>query len=135
MSELLFGEEVRRIVGCSMEVLNTIGHGLHEKIYENALVVELKINRIPVVQQPQHPVIYKSVEVGKYIPDLVCFDKILVDTKTIDSVTDREMGQMINYLRITGLELGLLINFKRARLEWKRVVLEKEPRMNANRRE
>ena len=65
--------------------------------------------------------IYKTVEVGKFIPDLICFDKIIVDAKTIQSISDREIGQMLNYLKITGLEVGLIINFKHARLEWKRV--------------
>ena len=125
MTELIFKEECHRIVGCSMEVANSIGHGLHEKVYENALVVEFRLQQINVVQQPEYPVIYKSVEVGKYIPDLICFEQIVVDAKTIERITDHEIGQMLNYLKITGLEIGLLINFKHAKLEWKRVVLEK----------
>ena len=116
-----FEEESRQIIGCAMTVSNEIGHGLHEKIYENALVVELGINSIGVEQQKAFPVIYKTVEVGKFIPDLICFEKIVVDTKTIESITDREIGQMLNYLRITGMSVGLIINFKHARLEWKRV--------------
>ena len=78
---------------------------------------------IPVIQQPRFDVWYKSVKVGEYIPDLICFDKIVVDTKTIERITDHEMGQMLNYLKITGLRLGLIINFKYAKLEWRRVVL------------
>lgn len=69
--------------------------------------------------------VYKSVVVGKYIPDLICFGQIIVDAKTIERITDHEMGQMLNYLKITRLKLGLLINFKHAKLEWKRVVLER----------
>ena len=106
-----------------MEVLNEVGHGFHEKIYENALVVEFGLKQIPFQQQTQHPVIYKTVQVGIYIPDLICFDVIVVDTKTIDKITDHEIGQMLNYLRITGCQLGIIINFKNAKLEWKRVVL------------
>ena len=117
-----FEEETRRIIGCAMEVSNEIGHGLHEKIYENALVVEFGISNISVAQQLSFPVIYKSVEVGKFIPDLICFEEIIVDTKTIESITDREIGQMLNYLRIADSSVGLIINFKHARLEWKRVV-------------
>lgn len=106
-----------------MEVSNAIGHGLYEKVYENALVVELGINDIAVEQQKNFPVIYKTVEVGKFIPDLICFEKIIVDTKTIPVISDREIGQMMNYLKITGMEVGLVINFKHARLEWKRVAI------------
>lgn len=124
MTELICKQEVHRIVGCAMEVLNTIGHGLHEKIYENALVVEFGLQVIAVQQQPEFPVIYKSVNVGSYIPDLICFEQIVVDAKTIEKITDHEIGQMLNYLKITGMKVGLLINFKHAKLEWKRVVLE-----------
>ena len=121
-NELLLKQEVHQIVGCSMEVLNTPGHGLHEKIYENSLVVEFGIQKVPFVQQPEFPVTYKSTNVGKYIPDLICFNAIVVDTKTIEQITDREVGQMLNYLKITKLKVGLLVNFKQAKLEWRRVV-------------
>lgn len=124
-NDLMLKKEVHHIVGCAMEVLNLLGHGLLEKPYENALVVEFGLQNIPYQQQRSFDVMYKNVKVGEYIPDLICFDKIVVDTKTIDRITDNELGQMLNYLRITGLELGLILNFKRARLDWKRVVLEK----------
>ena len=125
MPDLLLKDEVHRIVGCAMEVLNTLGHGLLEKPYENALVVEFGLQGISFRQQPKFDVVYKGVRVGEYIPDLICCDKIVVDTKTIDRIGDYELGQMLNYLRITGLEVGLIVNFKRANLEWKRVVLQK----------
>ena len=106
-----------------MEVLNTLGHGLLEKPYENALVVEFRLQGIPYKQQPRFDVIYKGVKVGEYVPDLIVFDKIVVDTKVIEKITDHEIGQVLNYLKITGLKLGLVLNFRRARLEWKRVAL------------
>ncbi|MDX8394402.1 MAG: GxxExxY protein [Mariprofundales bacterium] len=120
--ELLFKTSAHQIVGCAMEVLNVLGNGLLEKPYENALVVEFELQGIPFQQQPIFDVIYKSVKVGKYIPDLICFDKIVVDIKTVERIGNHEIGQMLNYLKITGLPLGLLINFKHARLEWKRVI-------------
>jgi GxxExxY protein len=120
---LILKEEVHRIVGCAMEVLNTIGHGFHEKIYENALVVEFGLQLISVQQQPEFSIVYKSVDVGTYIPDLICFEAVVVDAKTIEHISDLEIGKMLNYLKITGHKLGLLINFKNAKLEWKRVVL------------
>ena len=122
--KLVFKDEVHQIVGCAMEVLNTLGHGLLEKPYENALVVEFGLRGIPYRQQPRFDVEYKSVKVGEYVPDLICFDRIVVDTKTIERITNHEIGQMMNYLKITGCKLGLLLNFKHARLEWKRIVLE-----------
>ncbi len=67
--------------------------------------------------------IYKSVKVGEYIPDLIVFDEIVVDTKTIDRIIDVERGQILNYLKITQLRVGLLLNFKHPKLEWERLVL------------
>lgn len=116
-------EESRCIIGCAFEVLNTLGHGLLEKPYENALVVEFRQQGIPYSQQPRFPVIYKSIHVGEYIPDLIVFDKIIVDTKTIEKIGNNEKAQMINYLKITSLRVGLILNFKHAKLEWGRIVL------------
>ena len=66
--------------------------------------------------------IYKGVKVGEYIPDLIVFHKIVVDVKVIDRITDHEVGQILNYLKITGLKLGIILNFRRAKLEWKRII-------------
>ena len=121
---LLFKDEVYAITGAAMEVLNTPGNGLNEKVYENALVVECRLRRIPFDQQPRFPVDYKGCRVGEFIPDLILHGKIIVDTKTIDRITDVELSQMLNYLRVTGLPLGIIINFKHAKLEVKRVILE-----------
>ncbi len=106
-----------------MEVLNTLGHGFNEKVYENALVVEFESRNIPYEQQRHFDVLYKSVKVGEYVPDLFVFDGIVVDTKTIEGVTDNDRGQIINYLKTTGRRVGLILNFKHARLEWERFVL------------
>ena len=122
-SELVLKEEVHQIVGCAMEVLNTLGHGMLEKPYENSLVVEFQLQSIDYQQQKLFPVLYKNIKVGEYIPDLICFEQVVVDTKTIEGIGDHEIGQMLNYLRITGLRVGLILNFKRAKLEWKRIVL------------
>jgi GxxExxY protein len=120
---LLNEDETRQIIGCAMEVLNGLGHGLLEKPYENALVVEFGLRGISFKQQPRFDVIYKSVKVGEYIPDLIAFDQIVVDAKVIEQITDLEIGQILNYLKITGLKVGLILNFKRPKLEWKRIVL------------
>lgn len=122
-NEILLKDEVYRVVDVAFEVLKTLGHGLHEKPYENALAVEFGLKGIPFTQQPRFPVSYKGVSVAEFVPDLVVFDSLVVDTKVIERITDHERGQMLNYLRITGLEVGLIFNFKRAKLEWERVVL------------
>ena len=120
--ELIFKEEVFDVVGCAMEVLNELGHGLLEKPYENALVVEFGLKNIQVQQQSRYELMYKGVQVGEYIPDLIAHGKLVVDTKVIEQITDHELGQMVNYLKITGLKVGLILNFKRSKLEWKRIV-------------
>ena len=96
-SKLLLGNESKAIIGCAMEVLNTLGHGLLEKSYENALAVELRLRSIPYQQQPQFDVVYKSVRVGEYIPDLIAFNQVIVETKTIDKITNHEISQVLNY--------------------------------------
>ena len=121
--KLLLKEEVFQIVGCAIEVLNTLGHGLLEKPYENALVVEFGLRKIPFRQQPSFDVLYKGHRVGLFIPDLIAFDALIVDAKMIDRITDHERGLMLNYLRITRLRVGLILNFKHRKLEWERIVL------------
>lgn len=119
-------EETRPIVGCAMQVLNTLGHGFHEKVYENALCVEMMAKGIPFEQQPRFPIYYRSVQVGEYIPDLIALSSIVIDTKTIERIGDLEVGRMLNYLRSTGLGIGLIINFKRPHLEWRHVWLRSD---------
>lgn len=133
--ELILKVEVYAVVGAALEVLNVRGHGLHEKIYENCLCIEFRLRDVPYAQQERHRVFYKEEVVGEYVPDIVVQEAIIVDTKTIERITDHDRGQMLTYLRITGLEVGVILNFKHARLEWERIVLTKEPRMNANERE
>ena len=116
---LILKDEVFEIVGCGMEVLNYVGHGFHEKPYENALVVEFGLRRIPFRQQPHFPILYKGINVGDLVPDLIAFDAAVVD-----AITDHERGQMLNYLRITGLRVGVILNFKHPKLEWERIVLD-----------
>ena len=91
--------------------------------YENALAVEFDLRKIPFRQQPSFDVLYKGRQVGLFVPDLIAFDTIVVDTKVIDRITDHEKGLMLNYLRITNSRVGVILNFKRPKLEWKRIVL------------
>jgi GxxExxY protein len=120
---LLLKTEVFQIVGCAIDVLNTLGHGLLEKPYENALVVEFGLRKIPFRQQPSFDVLYKGQKVGVFVPDLIAFDSVVVDAKMIEQITDHERGLMLNYLRITGLRVGVVLNFKHRKLEWERIAL------------
>ncbi len=120
---LLCRQETEQILGCAFDVLNEVGHGFHEKIYENALTVAFKLKGIPFDQQRRFPVIFRGQLVGEFVPDLLVFDSVIADPKVIDQITDYERGQMINYLRISGKRVALILNFKYARLQWERVVL------------
>ena len=121
--ELVLKDEVYAVISCALEIINGLGHGLHEKPYENALAVEFGHRGIPFVQQPRFPVLWKTVLIGEFIPDLIAYGKIIVDTKTIEYISPNERGQMLNYLRITKLQVGVIINFKKPKLEWERIVL------------
>jgi GxxExxY protein len=121
--KLIHGDLVYTIVGCAFEVLREVGHGLHEKPYENALVVELGLRRLRFEQQRRFEVRYKGVQISEYIPDLIVDDAVVVDAKVIDRITDFERGQMLNYLKITKLRVGLIVNFRRPKLEWERLIL------------
>ena len=121
--KLLYKEQVFQIVGCAIEVLNTLGHGLIEKLYENALVVEFGSRNIPFRQQPPFDVLYKGNKVGLFVPDLIAFDAVVVDTKVVDRITDHERGLMLNHLRITKCRVGVILNFKHPKLEWARIIL------------
>ena len=122
-SKLIEADKTHAILGAAFDVLNELGHGLHEKPYENSLIVEFDFRDIPWSQQARYHLLYKGHRVAEYVPDLVVFDSIIVDVKVINRITDHERGQMMNYLRITGLRVGLILNFSKAKLEWERIVL------------
>ncbi len=110
------------IIGAAMKVLNTLKPGLDEKLYENALVIELGQRGHTVSQQKSFPVHYDGHLVGTLVPDLIVDDLVIVDPKVASSFTDTHVAQMVGYLAITGLRLALLLNFKHAKLDWKRIV-------------
>ena len=122
-TKLLYKAETEKIIGFAFTVLKEVGHGFNEKIYENSLTVLFRSNSMIFDQQRRFPVFFQGVEVGEFIPDLIVAGIIIVDAKVIDRITDRERGQMLNYLRITKMRVGLILNFHRSRLEWERIVL------------
>ncbi|MCB9981284.1 MAG: GxxExxY protein [Rhodospirillales bacterium] len=111
------------INGCAMSVLNTIGHGFHEKIYENALAIAFDKRNLQFSQQKQFPISFEGQNVGIFIPDFVIEDQIILELKTIDKITNNEKGQVLNYLRASKLSLGIILNFKHAKLDWQRIAL------------
>ena len=123
MTGNLIHEELSgQIIGVAMTVLNELKPGLDEKLYENALVIELQQQGHAVKQQRRFPVHYRGQLIGTLVPDLIVDGLVIVDTKVVSAFNDTHVAQMLGYLAITGLNLALLVNFKRAKLEWKRVV-------------
>ena len=108
-----------------MAVLNKIKPGLDEKLYENALVIELAAHGHTVEQQREYPVHYQGHFIGKLIPDLIVDGKVVANPKVVTAFNDTHIAQMLGYLNITGLEVALLLNFREATLTWKRVVKER----------
>ena len=111
-----------RVIGCALTVANTLGSGFLEKVYENALALELRRAGLAVAQQHGISVVYLGVTVGEYVVDLLVEGVLLVELKTVRALDHGHRAQCINYLRATGMQLCLLLNFGTPRLEIKRVV-------------
>ena len=120
------------IIGIAMEVLNELKPGLDEVLYERAMVIELRRRGHTVAVQNSFPVFYQGELIGSLVPDLIVDDSIIVDPKVVSAFSETHVAQMLGYLNITGLELALLLNFKNARLDWKRVVQQKKDHETAD---
>jgi GxxExxY protein len=122
-NETMKHEEITKdIIGAAMAVLNELKPGLDEKLYENALVIELVARGHTVEQQREYPVHYRGRFIGKLVPDLIVDGKVIADPKVVSAFNNTHIAQMLGYLNITGLEVAMLLNFKEASLTWKRVV-------------
>jgi GxxExxY protein len=120
--EVLHEELSGQIIGAAMDVLNELKPGLDEKLYERALLIELQRRGHTVNPQCSYPVFFRGELIGELKPDLIVDDTVIVDPKVVSAFNETRVAQMIGYLVITRLDLALLLNFKSARLEWKRVV-------------
>ena len=127
MDKLIHEKLSKEIIGDAVQVLNEMRPGLDEKLYERALVIELRRHGRISESQKKFPVFYQSQLIGNLTPDLIVDQKVIVDPKVVAAFNEAHVAQMVGYLTITGLELALLLNFKSARLEWKRVVRQQEP--------
>ena len=115
-------ELTHSIIGCAYAVSNGLGVGYLERVYENALAHELQKAGLRVDQQAPIKVIYDGVSVGEYVADLVVEDQVILELKHAKAIDDTHLAQCLNYLKATGKELGLLINFGTPKAQIKRVV-------------
>ena len=125
MAELLLKDEVYAIVGAMFEVYKTLGTGYLEPVYQEALAVEFASKGIPFEREYRLSIYYKGVMLEKwYTPDFVCFGQIILELKVLRKLGEIEIAQLLNYLNITKLRLGILANFgSTPRLEWNRYVI------------
>lgn len=112
----------REIIGCAYMVSNSLGVGFLEKVYENALAIELKKKSIPFIQQTPIKVYYGDAIIGNFNVDLLVNDSVLVELKTIKSLDENHFAQCINYLKASNLKICLLINFGTNRIQVKRII-------------
>jgi len=112
-----------KIIGAAMEVHKELGHGFLEAVYQEALAIEFKMQGMPYKQQQVIEIMYKRKPLEKkYQPDFLCYNEIIVEIKALSGLTGNEEAQLINYLKATGFEIGLLINFGTKSLEYKRLI-------------
>lgn len=121
--ELLHKDITKEIIDSAFKVHNCVGCGLLEKVYGNALVWDLELKQKKVTAQRQYKILYCEKEVGIYYADLVVENKVIVEVKSVEKIDDIHRAQLLNYLRISGLRVGLIVNFARPKLEYERLVV------------
>jgi GxxExxY protein len=112
-----------KILAAAFEVANTLGHGFLESVYQKALLHELTLAGLSAEREVPFKVGYKNLEIGTYVADLIVQGSVVLELKAIDALSPAHVGQCLNYLRASGLRVGLLLNFGRPRLEYRRVAL------------
>lgn len=122
-SDLLYSDLTREIIGAAMEVHKTLGSGFLESVYEEALAIEFDLRRVRYERQKGIDVFYKGLLAKQFVCDFLVGEKVLVELKALKAITGVEETQILNYLRATGLEVGLLINFGEQSLKYKRLVM------------
>ncbi len=122
MEEYLYEDLTHKIIGAAFEVYKELGYGFLEKIYERALIHELKSRELEVENQKSIKVFYKGQPVGDYVADLWVDQKVIVELKAEKEMNSKHEAQLINYLKATNLKVGLLINFGQNKCQPKRIV-------------
>jgi GxxExxY protein len=121
--ELIYKNEVYQITGAAMEVHSELGCGFLEAVYQEALELEFQFRKIPYRREAKLDIYYKDILLKKYYEaDFICYDKIIVELKALSGLTSEHESQLLNYLKATNLRVGVLINFGKQSLEYKRMV-------------
>lgn len=120
---MIHNELTRAIIGAAIEVHSSLGPGFLESVYEAAMAIELNLREVQYEQQKPIPVMYKGEKAKDFFCDFLVGEKVLVELKALKAITGAEEAQLLNYLKATGLKVGLLINFGEQSLRYKRLVL------------
>ncbi len=120
--EFIHSELTHRIIGAAFAVHNALGCGFLEKVYENALCRELQLAGLTVETQKSFTVSYRGSDVGLYMADLVVNGTVILEVKALDQLADPHRAQLLNYLRISGLRVGLLLNFGTTKMQYERLI-------------
>ena len=125
MSEIIYKKESYEIMKACFNVYNEKGNGFLEAVYQDCLEIEFKFQQIPFVAQPKLDLFYRNSKLKHfYEPDFFCFNKIIVELKAVDQLIKEHYAQVFNYLKATGMKLGIIVNFGHyPDLEYKRIVL------------
>ena len=123
MSNIIFKELSDKIIGCAINVHKIVGPGFLEHVYEESMCVELKINNIPYSRQKVYSIFYKDNPVGAYIADIVVDNKIILELKSVPYINRNMHSQLLNYLHVSKLSVGYIINFQNSIIEFRRLVL------------
>jgi len=121
--EIVYKDLSYQIIKAALETHNILGAGFLEKVYENALIIKLKQYGLKAEQQLPIKVLFEGAMVGDYYADIVVDGKVILELKCVESITSIHEAQLINYLKATGMKLGIIINFAKPKLEYKRMVL------------
>jgi len=120
---IVYRELSYKIIELALEVHNELGCGFLEKVYENALMVLFERENIPARQQAAADVYFQERVIGQYFADILVDNKMILELKTVETITNVHKAQVLNYLRATGLKLGLIMNFAKPKFEYQRLVL------------
>jgi GxxExxY protein len=125
MGDIIHKEESFSIMGACFNVYNDKGKGFLEPVYQDCMEIELEFQQIPFEPQPKLDLFYREIKLKHfYVPDFICYNKIVLELKAVDRITKEHEAQVFNYLKATGLKLGIIVNFGHfPNLEYKRIVV------------
>jgi len=120
--KILYRDLSYKIIGLAMEVHRKLGYGFLEKVYENAMMILLKRDKIPAIQQASINVEFEGEMVGNYVADILVDDKVILELKCVETITNVHRAKVLNYLKATGKKLAIILKFEKEKVEYERLI-------------